>query len=77
MTATVQKTHISDIRQGDTVIHNGILTTVCGNNIKRDPFMGTSIFGDCYHSGHKPVLKVTSRVMPMPSIALEIYRSIK
>lgn len=47
--------HISGIRQGDTVVHNGEALTVSGNNIKRDSFMGTSIFGDSYNIGHKPV----------------------
>ena len=51
--------HISDIKAGDTVEHNGELRTVCNNNIKRDPFMGTSIFGDTYRCGTRPVVVVT------------------
>ena len=43
------------IRQGDTVIHNGVEKTVSGTDIKRDSFMGTSIFGDSYKLGHKLV----------------------
>jgi hypothetical protein len=48
--------HIDLIRPGDLIIHtDGILRTVCGSNIKRGGFHGTSIFGDSYHSGYKPV----------------------
>ena len=43
------------IRQGDIVIHNGVEKTVSGNDIKKDSFMGTSIFGDSYNNGHKLV----------------------
>lgn len=56
---TTEKTHISNIRQGDTIFHNGEMKTVSGNNIKRDPFIGTTLFGDSYHSGNKPVEKIT------------------
>lgn len=44
-------THISDVKAGDTVEHNGDLRTVCQRDIKRDPFMGTSLFGDTYRCG--------------------------
>jgi len=55
---TTKQVHISNIQQGDTVIHNGEMKTVSGTNIKRDAFMGTSIFGDCYRSGHQQVTLV-------------------
>ena len=59
---TTSQVHISDIKAGDTVMHGGHMKTVSGNNIKRDTFMGTSIFGDSYRSGHDKVTKVTFMV---------------
>jgi hypothetical protein len=50
--------HIDEIKPGDTIEHNGEVRTVCPKNIKTG-FMGTSVFGDSYHSGHKLVTKVT------------------
>jgi hypothetical protein len=55
----VEETHISNIRIGDTIMHNGVMTTVSGTNIKHDSFMGKTLFGDSYHSGYKPVQRVT------------------
>lgn len=52
--------HISTISAGDTICHNGKISTVSGNNIKRDSFMGTTLFGDSYRSGHRPVEKVVA-----------------
>lgn len=56
----VKEVHISEIRQGDTIHHNGEDVTVCGTDIKSG-FCGITIFGDSYHSGYKKVLKVTYR----------------
>jgi len=56
-----QDVHISSLRQGDIILHNGELKTVSGTDLKRDKFMGTSVFGDSYHAGHKPVKKVMFR----------------
>jgi hypothetical protein len=53
----VVKTHIENIIPGDTIVHEGELKTVCKKNITFSSFMGRSLFGDCYHSGHKPVKK--------------------
>lgn len=53
--------HISTIRGGDTVIHNGEIKSVCPNNIKYDSFMGHSLFGDSYRLGNILVKKVTFR----------------
>ena len=50
--------HISQIQPGDTIVHHGIIKTVCRKNIKKCDFMGISIFGDSYMSGHLPVKKV-------------------
>lgn len=52
---TIDFVHISDIVKGDTVEHNGVLKTVCNNNIKSDLFLGTTLFGDSYNGGRKPV----------------------
>ena len=53
-----KKVHISTIRQGDTILHNGELITVSRDYIKRDPFMGLTLYGDSYNLGYKPVIKV-------------------
>lgn len=50
--------HISTIRPGDTIVHNGKPVTVCKNNIKRDQMMGVTVFGDSYLLGNKLVEKV-------------------
>lgn len=52
------KVHISQIKSGDTILHNGQITTVCKNNIKHDSFMGTTLFGDSYRSGRILVTKI-------------------
>ena len=54
----IDETHIDNIRVGDVILHNGKEMTVCAKDITRDQFMGTSLFGDCYMSGYKPVKKV-------------------
>ena len=56
----IEKRHISRIRTGDTILHNNKTMTVCSHNIKRDDFMGISIFGDCYKLGTVPVLLITN-----------------
>jgi hypothetical protein len=53
-----QKVHISQIRPGDTVFHEGHERTVSKSNIKRSPFMGVSLFGDTYNLGYKKVTKI-------------------
>ena len=55
----VTEVHISCIKSGDTIIHNdGKLTTVCKNNIKRDSFMGITLFGDSYKLGYQLVKRI-------------------
>ena len=49
---------IFTIKSGDTVVHNGNVMTVTAKNIHRDSFMGRTLFGDSYHLGQKPVVKV-------------------
>jgi hypothetical protein len=46
-----EKVHISRIRAGDTIFHDGKDMTVSKKDIKRDAFMGISIFGDSYRLG--------------------------
>lgn len=58
MNTTEEKVHISRIRVGDTIIHEGVMQTISGNNIKTCPFMGTTLFGDSYHLGYKLVTRI-------------------
>jgi len=50
-----KKVHISEIKAGDAIIHNGELVTVSVCDIKTCKFMGITIFGDSYNLGYKPV----------------------
>lgn len=55
----IELVHIDTIKVGDTIIYeDGQMRTVCKNNIKYGGFMGTTLFGDSYRSGHKKVKKV-------------------
>lgn len=48
----IKKVHISTITNGDTIIcRDGVIRTVGHNNIKRDSFMGITLFGDSYNLG--------------------------
>jgi hypothetical protein len=57
--AEIEKVHISTIRIGDTVKHEGEIKTICKNVLKYSSFLGFSIFGDSYNLGHKKVEKIT------------------
>ena len=46
--------HISQVRAGDTVRHNGKEMTVCNKDLKRG-FCGLTMFGDSYRLGTRPV----------------------
>lgn len=49
---TIKQVHISTIVNGDTIIcRDGLIRTVGRNNIKRDSFMGLTLFGDSYNLG--------------------------
>lgn len=50
--------HISTIKIGDTILHNGEAKTVSKCNFGWSSFMGLTLFGDCYHLGYKPVKKI-------------------
>ena len=51
-----ERIHIDKVRPGDTILHNNIPTTVCSKDIRYDNFIGTTLFGDSYHSGYKKVI---------------------
>ena len=53
----IVEAHITDIKHGDCIIENGVMVTVSNSHIKRDPFFGTTLRGDSYNGGRKPVLK--------------------
>lgn len=57
MTYDTIDVHICDIYQGDTVLHDNVLKTVCRSDIK-DGFCGRTIFGDSYKSGTVLVKKI-------------------
>lgn len=50
--------HISTIKPGDTVLHEGQARTVTARNLTRDGFMGQLLFGDSYLMGNKPVIVI-------------------
>lgn len=55
----IVEVHISTISIGDSIIcTDGFERTVGKGNIKRDGFMGISIFGDTYKLGILPIQKV-------------------
>lgn len=54
----MEKIHISEIKSGDAIIHNGNLVTVANSDIKYCKFMGITIFGDSYNLGYKLVTRV-------------------
>jgi len=54
MQKNIHLTHITNIKAGDTVIHNGQEKTVCKNDITSG-FMGVCLFGDSYRLGSKLV----------------------
>jgi len=47
--------NICNISPGDTVKHNGILKTVCSDDILHSRFMGITLFGDSYSLGYEHV----------------------
>lgn len=56
----IEHVHISSIRHGDFVrTRDGKIRTVNRKYIKYDPFMGISLYGDCYNLGTIPVERVT------------------
>lgn len=58
MNYSIKQVHVSTISAGDTVMIDGVMKTVSQQDIKRDPFLGHSLFGYGYNCGTKPVAKV-------------------
>jgi len=58
MNYETKEVHISTIRGGDTVNHNGDIKTVGKNDVKYSSFMGHTLFGDSYRMGTVPVKKI-------------------
>ena len=54
----IESVHIDNIVVGDTIIHNGIMKTICQNDISENSFTGKTIFGDSYNIGNKKVSRV-------------------
>lgn len=50
--------HISKIRGGDVILHNGEVKTISNCDIKKDSFMGITIFGDSYSLGYKKIKRL-------------------
>lgn len=61
---TIENIHINLVKVGDTILHNGDIRTLGKNNIKHSEFMGTTIWGDSYHIGYKPV-KLVKFIKPL------------
>ena len=59
---TFRPVHIDTIVVGDVVFHDGHERTVSRTFLKRGGFHGTSLWGDNYHSGHKPVMIGTPKL---------------
>ncbi|HCO7140495.1 TPA: hypothetical protein OB549_002293 [Escherichia coli] len=51
----IEKRHINNIKNGDTVLRGGELWTVTARDIREDAFMGRTLFGDSYNLGYKLV----------------------
>ena len=54
--------HITDLRIGDTVIHNGVTVTVGKDDIKRSSEMGVTFRGDSYNLGTKQAIKLIADI---------------
>ena len=55
---SMENVHISLIKVGDAILHDGKVRTVCKDNIQEGGFMGRSIFGDSYSIGYRLVQRV-------------------
>jgi hypothetical protein len=54
---TFSEVHKSEIRVGDTIMHNGKIMTVGMSDLACCDFFGLKIFGDSYKIGYQLVLK--------------------
>ena len=58
----VEEVHISQIRVGDIILHNnGETETVCRKHLKRDSFMGHTLFGNSYKLGRTLVKRLITK----------------
>lgn len=57
-TYNIIPTHIRNIKIGDTIIYNNILTTISRSNLSYCSFMGATIYGDSFKLGTILVQKV-------------------
>ena len=55
----IKMVHKSEIKVGDTVIHNGEVRTVGKETLGSDEFMGLLLWGDSYRLGNQNVKLVT------------------
>ena len=55
----ITSVNIKEITVGDTVIHNGVMRTVCRRAFSHDNFVGLMLWGDSYNMGSKLVERVT------------------
>ena len=55
---TIELVHKDNIVQGDTILLDGKLKTVCRNNIRKGGFCGTTIHGESFRLGLELVKRV-------------------
>ena len=60
---TFRPVHIDTLVVGDVVFHGGCERTVSKPFLHRGGFHGTSIWGDSYHSGYRPVIAVSPKLV--------------
>ena len=53
-----EKVDVSAIRHGDTIVINGVMKTISGNQIKNNPMFGVSIDGNYFRDSDKKVERV-------------------
>lgn len=56
-----EEVHISSVRRGDIVFHDGKARTVGKKSLRHDMFLGYTLFGDPYLLGTKPVIRFITR----------------
>ena len=56
-----EEVHISSVRRGDIVFHDGKARTVGKKSLRHNMFIGYTLFGDPYLLGTKPVVRFITR----------------
>ena len=51
----MKQVHVRDVQIGDIVLYRGVGCTVTKKNLGYNPFMGYTLFGDCFKSNHELV----------------------